>query len=155
MPASHDHADPHAKRRRWMGVLAKAERADLEAAWQALPDKPEYHWLRMPEIGLAMVRGRIGGNGGPFNLGEMTITRCVVQLTTGNSGYAYVAGRDKRHAELAAVFDALLQAPHWHDRLQNDVVEPLAHAYTRRRQKQSAKVAATRVDFFTLVRGDD
>ena len=67
--------------------------------------------MRGPETGLVMVRGRAGGSGSPFNLGEMTVTRCTVQLGSGTAGHAYIAGRDERQAELAAVADALLQDP--------------------------------------------
>ena len=58
-----------------------------------------------------MARGRPGGDGAPFNLGEMTVTRCTVRLEDGTVGHAYVAGRDMRQAELAAVLDAVLQGP--------------------------------------------
>lgn len=91
-------------------MLAKAKRTELEDAVGTLPAIPSYRFLRQPEAGLVMVRGRIGGTGGPFNLGEMTVTRCAVQLDGGGApGIGYVAGRDSRHAELAALLDALLQ----------------------------------------------
>ena len=31
-----------------------------------------------------MVRGRVGGTGAPFNLGEMSVTRCSVRLADGS-----------------------------------------------------------------------
>ena len=92
-----------------MSALAQAEPPAVEAAWAALPAKPSYRLLRAPETGLVMVQGRAGGTGAPFNLGEMTVTRCSVELPDGTVGHAYVAGRDARHAETAAVLDALLQ----------------------------------------------
>ncbi len=67
--------------------------------------------MRGPEGGLVMVRGRAGGGGAPFNLGEMTVTRCTVRLGSGLVGHAYVAGREPRRAELAALVDALMQDP--------------------------------------------
>src|SRR5689334_13720997 len=101
---------PEEARRRWMAVLAKTPGEALERAWESLPDRPAYRVVRPAEIGLVMVRGRIGGTGAPFNLGEMTATRCVVELDSGGApGFAYVAGREPRKAELAAAFDALLQ----------------------------------------------
>src|ERR1700744_4491144 len=72
-----------AERRAWMAVFARTPRADLEAALQrALGDvaAPEFDWLRPPETGLAMVRGRVGGSGDPFNLGEATVTRATLRL---------------------------------------------------------------------------
>src|SRR5262249_26986863 len=109
--ASARETDEVGRRRHWMGILARASRAELEDAWRALAPQPRYTQLRKPESGLAMVRGRAGGTGAPFNLGEMTMTRCAVRLEDGApvTGLAFVAGRDQRHAELAAVFDALLQ----------------------------------------------
>lgn len=140
-------------RRHWMACLAKARPGEVEAAWQRLDQPAAYQRLRGPETGLVMVRGRAGGTGGAFNLGEMTVTRCSVRLADGRVGHAYVAGRNARHAELAAALDAVLQGcgPVLRDML----VEPLAQAQASRRQAAAAKVAATRVDFFTMVRGED
>ena len=76
-----------------------------------------YRVLRGPEAGLVMVRGRAGGGGAPFNLGEMTATRCTVRTEAGFVGHAYVAGRNERQAELAALADALLQDPAAADRI--------------------------------------
>ena len=99
------------KRARWISLLARAEPAELDNALKSLEETPGYDLLRPPECGLVMVRGRAGGTGAPFNLGEMTVTRCAVALDTGETGFGYVAGRAQRHAELAALFDALLQEP--------------------------------------------
>ena len=141
-------------RRRWMSVLALATTAELEAAWAALPLRPEHRWLRAPEIGLAMVRARAGGSGVRFNLGEVTVTRCSVALTDGTVAHAYVGGRRRRHAELAALFAALLQDPARRAELEERVVEPLAAAQRRRRRAVAARSAPTRVEFFTMVRGE-
>src|SRR5450631_529554 len=92
---------PHAARRHWMAVLA---RADLEAIADLIGTAggmPEYQKLRGPDAGLVMVRGRAGGGGAAFNLGEMTVTRCTVRTDTGFIGHAYIAGRDEACAESA------------------------------------------------------
>ncbi len=148
-------AAEHAARQRWMSVLAQATGAEIERAWQALPERPEYRVVRRPEVGLVMVRARAGGSGAPFNLGEMTVTRCTVDLPSGMAGHAYVAGRNVRHAELAAVFDALLQDPLLTTRLEEAVIAPLEAGQRERRRQVAARSAPTRVEFFTLVRGDD
>jgi alpha-D-ribose 1-methylphosphonate 5-triphosphate synthase subunit PhnG len=147
--------DETAHRRRWMAVLAQAEPAELAAAWQTLAPPPVYELLRRPEAGLVMLRGRVGGDVEPFNVGEMTVTRCSVRLLDGGIGHAYVAGRNSRHAELAAVFDALLQDKKRCAAMENKVVAPLEALQRERRLTASRKAAATRVDFFTLVRGED
>jgi alpha-D-ribose 1-methylphosphonate 5-triphosphate synthase subunit PhnG len=142
-----------ATRQRWIGVLARAAGDDLSRHESALRDA-EYQLIRAPEIGMTLVRGRMGGTGAAFNVGEMTVTRCVVRLADGRTGYSYLAGRDKPRAELAALADAHLQGPqqtHWLTTL----IEPLAEAQARRRAEQDAATAASKVEFFTLVRGED
>jgi len=143
------------RRRRWMGVLAKAAPDELRRTATAAGPLPDYVLLRRPETGLIQVRGRAGGGGAPFNLGEMTVTRCSVRLSDGTVGHAWVAGRDGRHSELAAVIDAMLQDPHRGTALEAAVIAPLEQARRDRAAAMSRKAAATRVDFFTLVRGED
>jgi alpha-D-ribose 1-methylphosphonate 5-triphosphate synthase subunit PhnG len=145
-------------RQEWMAVLAKAPLNLLEECVKNLGDLPEYHFLRSPEVGLTMVRGRAGGSGDAFNLGEMTLTRCVVQLTAStdaeSTGFGYVAGRSHTHAELAAVCDALLQQHQWHNQIKSTVIAPLRAEYQRRAQETQQQTAATQVEFFTLLRGE-
>lgn len=140
-----------------MRVLALSPEAAIEERWQALADKPAYRALRAPQIGLAMIRGRIGGSGEPFNLGEMTMTRAAVQLggdTAGDGivGYGQVLGRHPRHAELVALFDALLQDPQRAKEVGDSVIAPLAAALAERHAAEAAQVAPSRVEFFTMVR---
>ena len=135
----------------WMGVLARAKPARLA---QLFPDMPDHSILRAPEVGAVMVRGRIGGVGQPFNFGEMTITRCILALTAGGVGHAYVQGRDKAHAMRAAAVDALLQTDAAHQ-MRTTVLAPLAAEEAARRITRATKAAATKVEFFTLVRGED
>jgi alpha-D-ribose 1-methylphosphonate 5-triphosphate synthase subunit PhnG len=99
------------ERRDWMAVLAQAPGAALAEAYATLGPEPDIRWLRAPEFGSVMVRGRMGGTGRPFNLGEMTVTRASLSLGDGSVGHAYVAGRDAEKARIAAVCDALLQGP--------------------------------------------
>ena len=143
--------DPLARRQHWMAVLARTEAAEIAAALlQDPPALPGWHCLRGPETGLAMLRGRAGGDGAPFNLGEMTVTRCTVRTETGRIGHAYIAGRHLRRAELAALADALMQDPDWQDRLDARLIAPLAAAQEARRAEAAARAAATRVEFFAL-----
>ncbi len=144
----------HVDRQRWMSVLAKAPVAALEAAWVALEKPLAYVFLRQPEAGLIMVRGRTGGTGQPFNLGEMTMTRCAVRLAGGQTGFGHVAGRDRRKAELAAVFDALMQDPDRRGQVERMVIAPLEARQGEIRAAKVAAVAASKVDFFTMVRGE-
>lgn len=142
-------------RQRWMGLFAKADIDFLERNWVALSAKPDYRFLRRPESGLVMIRGRAGGTGQPFNMGEMTVTRCTIRLADGPVGHGYVAGRDRRHAELAALFDALMQDEQTGGALETSVVGPIEKRISAKCQQDAARTAATKVDFFTLVRGED
>jgi len=149
------------ERQRWMATLAKASLERLEQCVSELGELPEYSFLRSPEIGLTMVRGRAGGSGDAFNLGEMTLTRCVVQLTASiadcdqpSTGFGYVAGRSHRHAELAAVCDALLQNSQWQSRVNAHVVAPLQAHHQQKTAEKQKQTAATQVEFFTMLRGE-
>jgi len=143
---------PEAERRRWLSVLAKARAGDVRAAWDSLDGRPDFRALRAPEIGMVMVRGRMGGTGDAFNVGEMTVTRAAVRLASGETGIGYVAGRDKRHAEIAAAVDAMMQSPALRPAVESAVVARLAAAQAARRDTAARKAAATKVDFFTMVR---
>jgi alpha-D-ribose 1-methylphosphonate 5-triphosphate synthase subunit PhnG len=156
MPVSSAVPSPTAEQRLrqyWIGVLSRARAADFAAHEPALRDA-EYQLIRAPEIGMTLVRGRMGGSGAPFNVGEMSVTRCVVRLADGRTGYSYLAGRDKPRAELAALADAHLQGPQ-QARWISELIEPLARAHAARRARQEAETAATKVEFFTLVRGEN
>lgn len=142
-------------RARWMSALAQAGPVAVEAAWDRLESPPSYRLLRAAETGLVMVRGRAGGTGAPFNLGEMTVTRCSVALEDGRVGHAYVPGRDGRHAERAAVLDALLQDEAARERLERLVIGPLVAVRQAREEETRARVAGTKVEFFTMVRGEE
>ncbi|MBU0644028.1 MAG: phosphonate C-P lyase system protein PhnG [Alphaproteobacteria bacterium] len=152
--SSQDEASGPAARKAWMSVLAKSNPKDLNAGLAAFGALPTFDWLRRPEIGGVMVRGRMGGTGTAFNLGEMTATRCSLRLETGEVGHAYVQGRDTRHAEQAAIVDAMMQGPNA-AAVQAAVLTPLSEALATQRLKRAEKAAATKVDFFTMVRGED
>ncbi|MDR6754742.1 alpha-D-ribose 1-methylphosphonate 5-triphosphate synthase subunit PhnG [Mycoplana sp. BE70] len=141
-------------RKRAMGLLAKATRAELEKAWGALEAKPAVAPVRGPETGLVMVRGRIGGGGAPFNLGEVTATRASVRLESGVVGHGQTLGADGEKAQLAAVFDALLQGSE-HDAAVRRLLDEVSARIEADDAKKARQTAATRVDFFTMVRGDD
>ncbi|MCO6383473.1 phosphonate C-P lyase system protein PhnG [Oceanicola sp. 502str15] len=141
-------------RKTWMATLAVAGPAALEAGVAALGALPGFTWLRRPEVGGVMVPGRMGGTGAPFNLGEITVTRCALKLESGEVGHAYVQGRDKAHAERAALMDALMQTGRAGD-VRRLVLGPLDAARKQARQARAARAAATKVEFFTLVRGED
>lgn len=141
-------------RQGWISLMAKAPAEALARRWAALGLAPGFTWLRAPEIGGVMVRGRMGGTGAPFNLGEMTVTRCALRLESGAVGHAYVQGRDKAKAEQAALLDALMQTEAAAE-LREKVLEPLEAEMEAAAAARAAKAAATKVEFFTMVRGED
>jgi alpha-D-ribose 1-methylphosphonate 5-triphosphate synthase subunit PhnG len=155
---THDTAAPdqrRAQRRAAMAVLAQAPADDIAQALSLVSDNVNFTELRPAEIGLVMLRGRIGGDGAPFNIGEASVTRASVRLTSGETGFGYVLGRDRRKAGLAALCDALWQADGYRDRVEQHVLAPLRRSQHESRSTARAQTAATRVDFFTLARGED
>jgi alpha-D-ribose 1-methylphosphonate 5-triphosphate synthase subunit PhnG len=144
-----------AGRRRCAGLLAGATLNEIRAAWDALADKPDAKPVRGPETGLVMVRGRIGGGGSPFNLGEATVTRATVALASGTVGHAQALGTDKEKARLSAIFDALWQEEATRDFVETAILAPVEKRLAAEDVQKAEETAATRVDFFTMVRGDD
>ncbi len=140
-------------RRGLMGILARATRRELETAVERFAPLPAIEDLRPVETGLVMLRGRIGGDGAPFNLGEATVTRAAVRLNQ-RIGTSYILGRAPEQARAAAMLDAL-----WQDDAARAVVEeaiaPVRERLLADRQAEQARTDRTRVEFFTLVRGDD
>ncbi len=144
---------PWAGRQEAMAVLSHAASSRLAELWAGWADKPGFHRVRGPETGLVMVRGRAGGGGNPFNLGEATVTRATVRLTTGEIGHSHALGRDLDKAVIAACFDALFQRDP--GRVEAEVLAPLRVELAAADRQRTDETAATKVDFFTMVRGDD
>ncbi len=149
-----DTQDITAARRDWLGLLARAPQGRLATLSEAANLTTGFDWLRRPEVGTVMLRGRIGGTGAAFNLGEITVTRASVRLASGEVGHGHVQGRDKPAAEWAAVVDALMQTGRAAD-VRQAVLDPLAKDRHETRATRAAKAAATKVAFFTLLRGED
>jgi alpha-D-ribose 1-methylphosphonate 5-triphosphate synthase subunit PhnG len=136
-----------------LSVLARADAKALADLWAAWSNKPEVSWVRPPETGLIMVRGRIGGGGAAFNVGEATMSRASARIPTGEVGHGYCLGRDTSKAGLIAIVDALFQRDP--DDIEVAIVAPLRHAASASDATRRAQAAATKVDFFTMVRGED
>jgi len=142
-------------RRRAMEAFAAADPSELAEVWRDVAGDMPATILRGPEAGLVMLRGRIGGGGAPFNLGEASVARASVRLASGEVGHAMVLGRDTDHARLAALFDAGWQRADWRAAIEAGVVEPTLRRKVEADRKSAEETEATRVDFFTMVRGDD
>jgi alpha-D-ribose 1-methylphosphonate 5-triphosphate synthase subunit PhnG len=142
-----------AQRKAAMAVLAHADAVDISGRLAALA-VPAHENLREPENGLVMVRGRIGGDGAPFNLGEATVSRAAVRLVTGEVGFGYTLGRDREKARMIALCDAMVQSEQFAAAVETKVIAPLRAALLTTRNRKAEETAATRVDFYTLVRGE-
>lgn len=140
-------------RRKAMAVLAHCDTAEIAGRLAGIA-MPAHENLREPENGLVMVRGRIGGDGAPFNLGEATVSRAAVRLATGEIGFGYALGRDRKKAQMIALCDALIQASDHAEAVENQVLAPLRATVLSQRKRKAAETAATRVDFYTMVRGE-
>lgn len=133
-----------------MAVLARASANALASAIITVSPRPAYRCLRGPEIGLTMLRGRAGGDGAAFNLGEATITRCSVALEGGTVGHSWRLGRDRQAAEHAALLDALLQSHPQREALHAAIIAPLAARQRADSEATARKAAATEVRFATM-----
>lgn len=145
--------DRQAQRKAAMAVFAHATAAEISDHLAAI-SLPTHENLREAENGLVMVRGRIGGDGAPFNLGEATVSRAAVRLASGEVGFGYALGRDREKARLIALCDALMQSDEFAADVETKVIAPLRAAMLASRKRKAAEAAATRVDFYTMVRGE-
>ena len=141
------------KRKSWMSLLATSSQSDLLNLWEQKKIKVNYVWLRTPEIGSIMAQGRMGVTGDKFNIGEVTITRCSLKLNCGTIGHSYVQGRSKKKAEISALCDALMQTK-MSKEINKNIIIPLEKIKKDNKHKILSKAEATKVDFFTLVRGE-
>lgn len=153
MEARSEAAAPESSRQAALNVLAAADAGELRRLWAAWSGQPEFQAVRGPETGLVMLRGRTGGGGAPFNLGEATVSRATVRLASGEIGHGYCLGRDHDKCRTIALLDALSQREP--ARVEAEVLAPLRQAAVAADRKREAEAAATKVDFFTMVRGED
>lgn len=144
----------HTERAAWMRILSLSPWSAVEPLAGQFAAVP-HDIMRAPEPGLVMLRGRMGATGAAFNFGEATVTRCAIRIPGGPEGHAYVMGRNAAHARLAALCDALLQTSAHGASVRDRVIAPLEARLQRDRIQAAGKAAATKVDFFTMVRGDD
>ena len=142
-----------AQRKAAMAVLAHCGVVEIAGRLAAIA-LPDHENLREPENGLVMVRGRTGGDGAPFNLGEATVSRAAVRLATGEVGFGYTLGRDGQKARMIALCDALIQNADHAGTVETQVLAPLRATIAAARNRKAAETAATRVDFYTMVRGE-
>src|SRR3982074_2552249 len=152
MTVAHENGK-QALRQAAMAVLAHADAAEIASHLDAVA-LPAHENLREGENGLVMVRGRIGGDGAPFNLGEATVSRAVVRLATGEVGFGYTLGRDQHKARMIALCDALIQTVDHAGIVEALVLAPLRARMISERNRRATETAATRVEFYTLVRGE-
>lgn len=149
--------DADALRKARLSLLAKAPSDHLIALWSEWvdgADEPPHDVLRGPEVGAIMVHGRAGAVGAPFNLGEMTVTRCTVRLASGAVGHGHVQGRGTDAGRIAALIDALCEDGQA-DALEAAILRPIRDNALAAKAARAAKAAATKVEFFTMVRGDN
>lgn len=142
-------------RQEWISLLGSADPEWLQEQKDALDPEldlePDY--MVRPETGMIMMQARQDGEGPRFNLGEVTVTRCILKLDQ-VMGYAMIMGSDLRHAELAALFDALLQMPEPGTALQKKLVPKLRRMKESAQDREADEVRTSKVEFFTMKRGE-
>jgi len=154
-----DDLQPAKKRQQLLSVLSVSELSAIQSYWQALSISPRYSLLKAPEVGMTMVRAKTGGTGQAFNMGEMTVTRTVIRLNDINAhndviGFGYTAGRNTQKSELIAVIDACFQLSEYAASITKLLLQPLQQLRQQQKNQQTAQVNATKVNFFTMVRGE-
>lgn len=142
------------RRQNWIWLLSNADATDLSTEFRALESAVSWHCITGPETGLLMVQARADGTGGRFFMGEVSVTKCVVEIDGKYMGYGMITGSDHDHARLAALFDGLLQHPAYHDALENGLLARLSEKRKKAARDLESCVAETRVNFFTLKRGE-
>ena len=146
---------PNTKRQQLLSTLARSSLADIEQVWSSTIDAHDFEVLRQPETGMVMAVGRAGGTGEAFNVVEVAVTRCAVRLSDGVVGVGYVRGRSPRHAQTVALIDALAQQVEQADRFAPRLVAELDAILAQKAAAGQARADQTRVEFFTLVRGEN
>jgi len=141
------------QRKEALSLLSRSERHDIEKYWLSLALTPSYKMLKQPEIGMVMVKAKASGTDQAFNMGEMTTTRCVVQLDSGQLGYGYTAGRDKKKSELIALIDACFQSEEHANLISEKLLIPLEEQLHQQYQSKKENIESSKVNFFTMVRG--
>ena len=149
------HSSAHALRIALMRACGHASVVEMQRALAVIGHNGDALDVRAPESGLVMLRGRVGGTGDAFNVGEVTVTRAVVRLSDGTLGYSYLRGREKVRGRLAAIMDGCSQSDAWSALLDEVFTRPVLARVAEEQKKRSEEASATRVDFFTLVRGED
>jgi alpha-D-ribose 1-methylphosphonate 5-triphosphate synthase subunit PhnG len=138
---------------RIMRAMALAEPGRLVSLLDELGEIPSFERLRGPERGLIMVRAKADGGGPVFNLGEALVTRCSVGLGD-FQGHAYVLGDEPDKCLAAALADAMAQDGRWRAGIERIALQ-LEDDLALRRAAELKAALKTRVEFFTLVRGED
>ena len=87
----------------------------------------------------------MGGKGDAFNLGEMTVSRCSVQLACGTVGHGYIRGRSKQAAPCG--FMRCVAANRRGAGHRCKILSVLAGRREAVVAETASKAAATRVDF--------
>ena len=143
------------QRQQLLSTLARSTFSDIETLWNGNPVKHGYRHIRKPETGMVMAVARAGGNGEPFNMGEVTVSRCTLRLDSGETGFGYVRGRNLKHAETIALIDALGQKQDDDSRhIFDELLPGLQQLLENKNQQKQSDAEKTRVDFFTMVRGE-
>lgn len=141
-----------ANRQQYLSLISLFNEATLKAILADVT-VPDYQFLKPPTIGSLMLRGKTESVGKQFNLGEATMTQCVLRLTDSHTvGYGYVLGRNKEKATLCASIDAMMQE---NPQALLPKLTEAQNTLMAERQASQQDVQKTKVNFFTLVRGED
>lgn len=143
------------QRQNLLSTLAKSSLKDIQSYWPHSPNDYQFNTIRPPQTGMVMAVARTETTGEPFNLGEVSVTRCALRLESGETGFGYSMGSDTEQVLHIALIDALAQVDDNFDTLSAEVINPLKQKIADRQKRQKALTDTTKVDFLTITRGED
>lgn len=141
-------------RSEWMTVLALSHPSDIEERLEGVGPLPQFSFVRRPHHASVALRARSSRTGVLFEPGEMTMTRCIIKIDPDVFGYAYVGGRNLRHAALAALLDAVLQRGGDQQMLVQTLISELKSLIDRRQEQVRRQAQASAVDFSVQMQGE-
>ena len=142
------------ERQNWIRILSGADTSRLILEYKKLAISVPHTTISGPETGLIMVQARADGSGPRFNLGEMSVSKCLLKVDDRYLGYGMVMGSEPEHARLAALFDGLLQHPDFSSQLKRDLIQKLEQEQKEAEKKMTQETGKSRVEFFTMKRGE-
>lgn len=127
-------------------IVAEGELAVLAALAEELLQAAEVKVIQEPATSLVMMQALESVQGYPFNLGEVLITECAVEVN-GVPGKGFALGDEPERALCLALIDAVTSGGHSPAGRITAVLQEEEDKIRQQKRFEFALVARTRVDF--------